>query len=150
MEISKCLPKSYLDEVTNGGNICRKISHIKDPEGKLRPIAILDYWSQSCLKPIHEYLFRLLDSFSQDCTFKQNKAKMGSENFCFDLTAATDRFPLEIQRNVISNIFRINGYKNHEEKALAWSNIMVKHAFMTPEGDQIFYKTGQPMGAYSS
>lgn len=32
----------------------RKLTVIPSPEGKSRVIAMLDYWSQSVLKPIHD------------------------------------------------------------------------------------------------
>jgi hypothetical protein len=121
----------------------RKISHVKNRECKLRPIAIFDYWSQTCLKPFHDALFRALKTFSQDCTFNQSHAQFSNNNYCYDLTAATDRFPISLQFEFLSEILG-------SEKAEAWRGIMVSEKFRTPEGNLISYETGQPMGAYSS
>jgi hypothetical protein len=75
---------------------------IPDKEGKTRVIAILDYFSQTALKPFHEYLFRLLRKIPQDCTFDQGSFVESVRNwkdpvyYSVDLTAATDRFPIEL------------------------------------------------------
>jgi len=49
-----------------------KISIVKDPELKMRPIAIFDYYSQFLLKPIHDELLKKLNNLPQDRTFTQN------------------------------------------------------------------------------
>lgn len=36
----------------------RKLACISDKEGKTREVAILDYYSQCALKPLHEYIFK--------------------------------------------------------------------------------------------
>jgi len=60
---------------TNKGDIFRKLTSFSDKEGKTRVIAILDYFSQSVLKPLHLYLFNFLKKIDQDCTFDQNSFK---------------------------------------------------------------------------
>jgi hypothetical protein len=81
--------KSYLSRLEEGnkflanffisstlrGNIYRKLTSFADKEGKTRVIAILDYFSQSVLKPLHLYLFNFLKKIDQDCTFDQNSFK---------------------------------------------------------------------------
>lgn len=49
-----------------------KLSFIKDPEAKLRIIAISDYYTQLYLKPIHNTILELLNTFKTDRTFTQN------------------------------------------------------------------------------
>lgn len=39
---------------TRNTNKLRKLSLVRDPECKVRVIAILDYWSQCALKPLHD------------------------------------------------------------------------------------------------
>jgi hypothetical protein len=95
-------PKNF--ENSKNNEHLRKISLVKDPEMKLRPIAIFDYWSQASLKDLHHRSFDALRKFSQDCTFNHNHAKPSNDNFCFDLTAATDRFPLKIQVEFLSSV----------------------------------------------
>lgn len=80
-------------------NFLRRISLVKDIEGKLRVIAIFDYWSQCALKPLHDSIFRVLKGIKTDCTYNQNNFNFtGSDSyFSLDLSKATDRFPLRIQ-----------------------------------------------------
>jgi hypothetical protein len=49
-----------------------QISFVKDPECKLRLIAMLDYTSQLYLKPIHNILFKKLKNIPMDRTFTQD------------------------------------------------------------------------------
>lgn len=39
----------------------------------MRTVAILDYWSQSQLRPIHQVLADILRRLPQDCTFDQSR-----------------------------------------------------------------------------
>lgn len=126
----------------------RKISCIRDKEGKTREVAILDYWSQSALRPLHSFLFRLLSRIHQDCTHDQTKLikklvpRKGSKFHSIDLTTATDRFPIAIEKLILSIWFG-------KEYADAWEHIMVGLPFYY-KGRSINYNTGNPMGAYSS
>jgi hypothetical protein len=49
----------------------RRVQAIQDSEGKSRVIAMLDYFSQTCLLPVHQYLFKILACIPQDVTFHQ-------------------------------------------------------------------------------
>jgi len=90
-----------------GTRIPRKIVCIQDKEGKTREVAIGDYYSQAALLPLHNFLFKHLRRIVQDCTFNQTKlfkylrADSGSSFHSVDLTAATDRFPISIQRELL-------------------------------------------------
>jgi hypothetical protein len=78
-------------------------------------------------------------------TFNQesfSEGKMTGPYFCYDLKDATDRFPISLQKQVVS-------YITSPEHAEAWSNMLV-HFPYDHIGQSVFYKTGQPMGAYSS
>jgi len=137
---------SQLKVKDGSGKSMRRISYVRDPDGKVRIICIFDYWSQTVLKPLHDKLFRVLASFPTDCTFDQSKflgGAMGDTHYCFDLSSATDRFPLTLQVDVLSAIVG-------KEKAEAWGRIMSKYDVDTPEGNIVKYNCGQPMGAYSS
>jgi hypothetical protein len=54
-----------------------KISIVQDPELKLRPIAMLDYYSQLVLKKVHLEIFALLRRIPQDRTFTQDPTFQG-------------------------------------------------------------------------
>lgn len=84
---------------------------IQDAEGKSRVIALLDYFSQTALRPLHQYLFRILASIPQDVTFDQGSFvdKVSSwpsgEWYSVDLSKATDRFPLDLITLVLEGRF---------------------------------------------
>jgi len=125
-----------------------KISFVKDPECKLRIIAISDYYSQLFLKPIHNIIMNKLNNIKMDRTFTQSpfnnwNLNNGEKFWSLDLSSATDRFPVELQKRLLARIF-------HMELAQSWQSILNSRLFTTPEGLQLRYATGQPMGTYSS
>jgi hypothetical protein len=124
----------------------RRLTYISDKEAKTRVVAIFDYWSQTALLPLHNALLGILKKMKTDCTFDQDRftrLKLSPPYICFDLKDATDRFPISFQKEVLS-------YAIGKERAEAWADILIQEPFVTPEGDQVKYNTGQPMGAYSS
>jgi len=141
---------SFFDSYASrkGVSEIRRLAVIADKEGKSREVAILDYWSQSALKPLHSYIFKMLDTINQDCTHNQIKhihsirTNDCSRFHSVDLTTATDRFPIVLERLMLSVWFG-------EEFAENWQNIMVGYPF-DYKGRYIRYGTGNPMGAYSS
>lgn len=69
-----------------------------------------------------------------------------------DLSSATDRFPLDIQRRLMS-------YMIGEDASLSWSKLLTSRDFDIRDdsgtcyegpGGALRYSVGQPMGAYSS
>jgi len=90
----------------------RRLVGIPDLEGKTRVIAILDYWSQAALRPVHLFLFEVLRTIRQDMTFSQgsfvDRVKEWGPNvtlYSVDLTAATDRFPVDVISLVLEGHF---------------------------------------------
>jgi hypothetical protein len=49
-----------------------RLAIIKDPELKMRVIAMVDYLSQFVLKPIHLEILKILRNIPNDRTFTQN------------------------------------------------------------------------------
>jgi len=129
-------------------NLIRKLSIVNDPEGKCRIIAVLDYWTQTALKPLHDRIFRTLRKFNGDCTFNQGGwnewlAPTGPYH-SLDLQSATDRFPAELQSFILGEIV-------DPEYGKAWLEALTDHEFYVPwESKTVKYCVGQPMGAYSS
>ncbi|CAB42653.1 RNA-dependent RNA polymerase, putative [Ophiostoma mitovirus 5] len=124
-----------------------KISIVKDPELKMRVIAMVDYHSQFVLKKIHNSLFNKLKLIKSDRTFTQDPIfttpTMGHRFWSMDLSAATDRFPIDLQERLLSYLYG-------SEISSAWKQLLIDRTYKTPEGDELHYKVGQPMGAYSS
>jgi len=132
---------------SNINNITGKLSFIYDPECKLRIVAIVDYYTQLFLKPIHEKIMKKLQNLPQDRTYTQDPYNKWNDDlnqyWSLDLSSATDRFPIKLQRRLLEHVFS----KNLSE---GWFGILSDRKFKTPEGHLVSYETGQPMGAYSS
>ncbi|AAN05635.1 putative RNA-dependent RNA polymerase [Gremmeniella mitovirus S1] len=124
------------------------LSLIYDPECKVRIVAMLDYTTQLFLRPIHNDLFKLLKKLPQDRTFTQNPLNDWEDNehsfWSIDLTAATDRFPISLQRRLLLYIY------SDPEIANSWQNLLVHREYARNGLNPIKYSVGQPMGAYSS
>jgi hypothetical protein len=60
------------NKTKNKINYLGKISFIQDPDAKLRPIGIIDYYSQLYLKILNDNMFIKIKNLSQDRTFTQN------------------------------------------------------------------------------
>jgi hypothetical protein len=124
-----------------------KLSVVYDQAGKARIVAITNWWIQLALRPLHDSVFSNLSKIPQDGTFDQdgvldrlmaNKAE-GHSFYSFDLSAATDRLPIDLQVQILDLL----GYDSRSWKSIldfSWSW----------KDEQIKYSVGQPMGAYSS
>jgi len=126
-----------------------KLAIVKDPEGKRRVIAMVDYHSQLALKSIHEDLFKLLNKLKCDRTFTQDPYHNWNTSkelyYSLDLSSATDRFPIRLQSRLISVIYQNNYF------GTAWQNLLIDRDYLHPDGiTNLRYAVGQPMGAYSS
>jgi len=124
----------------------RKLSLIFDPEGKCRIICIFDYWSQSALRPLHNWALSQLRKIPADRTYDQDPFKLTNKGpyYSIDLTSATDRFPIKLQELLLAKLTSAAFASN-------WVSILTKVEVWVPwEIRHIKYATGQPMGAYSS
>lgn len=125
-----------------------KLSPKLEAAGKVRIFAIMDLWSQSALRPLHDYLCDILRLIPQDGTFDQlaplNKlmSRGVTEIYSFDLSAATDRLPLKFQTQVMTLLLG-------EKFANSWAKLLTGRPAIF-EGVPYYYSVGQPMGAYSS
>ena len=110
---------------------------------------MVDPFTQWCLKPLHTYLFSKLKKIPMDGTFHQLNPLMRVPwgkvpLYSLDLSSATDRLPIELQKWILSSIFG-------EEFAQNWENLLVSRKYKLPRVNQgVKYSVGQPMGALSS
>jgi hypothetical protein len=90
-----------------------QLSLKREAAGKVRVFAMVDIWTQSVLKPVHDSISKILRSLPNDGTFDQSgavercfaKAKAAGFSFGYDLSAATDRLPISIQRILIGELY---------------------------------------------
>jgi len=131
-----------------------KLHAKEEAAGKVRIFAIVDPWTQYVLYPIHMGLFGILKDIPMDGTFDQPRPLSninGSRGlYSLDLTAATDRMPLEIQVHLLGELI------GDQEFAAHWAKLLVDRDYnffqlgYSPYHGNYRYAVGQPMGAYSS
>lgn len=145
-----------------------RLSLIREAAGKVRVVAIVDSWSQTMLRPLHQFFFKLLKGIGTDGTFDQQGAVSSfadeghEELYSYDLKAATDTIPYHLYSAVLEPILgkRITS---------AWIGLLRDRKFLLPSWQEprrgggekvtplkykgsrwISYGRGQPMGALSS
>nr|UJQ92540.1 MAG: putative RNA-dependent RNA polymerase [Mitoviridae sp.] len=131
-----------------------KIGFKEEAAGKVRLFAMAPTWFQIMLEPVHEALFLILRGIKQDGTFDQlaplkNHHLKYSEAFSLDLTAATDRLPLNIQTEIVKELTGSAEFAHNWAKLLTgieYSANSMKFGISTV----VKYSVGQPMGALSS
>lgn len=122
--------------------------------GKSRIFAIVDWFSQSALLPLHRFLMDWLGDQIQDGTSNHSYAarscaewtdgRFGKALWSFDLTTATDRFPRFLEKIVMSQIFS-PGIGD------LWERIISNRTFLDPSQEKfVTFNSGQPLGALSS
>nr|UJQ92521.1 MAG: putative RNA-dependent RNA polymerase [Mitoviridae sp.] len=132
-----------------------KLGLKEEAAGKVRVFAMVDSWTQWCLKPLHTELFRILDTFPMDGTHDQLKP-LGSHTQwksldSLDLSAATDRLPADLQKALLAELIS-PVYADH------WYRLLVNRDYLVSYKDRnkvrrvlsLRYAVGQPMGALSS
>lgn len=141
----------------SGMGFLGRLSFKKEAAGKLRVFAMVDIWTQSIFKPLHDYLFSIIRSIPNDATFDQSaaferakeKSRVSGHCFGFDLSAATDRLPVDLQRAILEGLIG-------RHLSALWHLILIERDYYVPENEfgipegPIRYAVGQPMGAYSS
>jgi hypothetical protein len=88
-----------------------KLSLKEEAAGKVRVFAMVDCWTQWLLKPLHEFIFSdILPFIPQDGTKDQLRPLHHLLNvktnglFSLDLSAATDRLPLWLQKELMAGL----------------------------------------------
>lgn len=124
-----------------------KLTVVRDQAGKARVVAIANYWTQMALRPLHDYIFSWQRTQDTDGTFDQQGALTRFIERCpegtlfhsIDLTAATDRIPVELLAQILDVLgFRGSLWRRMLDQTWWYKTTPVKYA------------VGQGMGAYSS
>lgn len=124
---------------------------IPDKGPKVRTITMGNYYLQYILKPMHDCIMSTLKATPEDGTYRQDHAaqtvkswtEQGKQPWCFDLSAATDRFPIKIQFLTLLSL----NFKGSRQ----WYGLLNKVNSYAPQLDTNFkFSVGQPMGIYTS
>lgn len=92
-----------------------KLGFKAEPAGKVRVFAMVDAWTQWLMYPLHKWIFTVLREIPQDGTFDQMSPIHQLQEYygqdakglfsSIDLSAATDRLPIELQIPIIEILF---------------------------------------------
>jgi hypothetical protein len=151
------LNKTISQELISKKKLCTSRLAIKHGEkwGKERLFAIGDWFSQSSLSGMHEFMFQWLSKQPGDGTFCQNSVAeivrewTGNKEihgvYSSDLSSATDHIPVKLLFEIVLRMFGKN-------IALSWYRIMVRRHFYLTDGtnQSVSYSTGQPLGLLTS
>jgi len=130
-----------------------KLITIQEWGGKARVVAVLDIWTQTLLRPLHQAFGDILKTIPMDGVYNQDassakvKAWTSDETvkvFSYDLSAATDRLPLKVQKMALAEALGDQSLVNE------WASVLTNRDYTTEGGQKVRYAVGQPMGAYSS
>lgn len=127
----------------------RRLSVVDAPEGKVRLVALVDYWTQSALRPLHLFIINKLGVWFGECDRTMDQLgrtltlpPFGNRFHSFDLKGFTDRFPMKYQKTIVDCLLG-------ETFGNAWEKLLIGMAYQY-KGRLVFYRAGQPMGAYTS
>jgi len=139
-----------------------KLQCLPEPAGKVRTIAIVDYWTQRIMSPVHDWMMRILSFLPTDGTFDQENATAqiarrhritDKTAYSIDLKSATDLIPFELYEAVFTAVWQ-------KKTVDLWKGLLTDRWFLIPEkeklvkkdlrGCSIRYGRGQPMGTLSS
>jgi hypothetical protein len=103
----------------------------EEAAGKMRVFAITDLVTQTILRPLHNALFSVLRTVPMDGTFDQKRPlnrllerkRLGllkGDFYSYDLSSATDRLPIQLQKDILSNMF------SDEEFGESWGDLLTR------------------------
>jgi len=137
-----------------------KLVFIPDKGGKTRVIFIQNYLYQELLYPLHNSMMSWLRSHPCDATFRQREVALkvkyltnNTDVWSYDLTAATDRWPIETQLATLKGLLSNNNTITSsviENVMFVWYDLMKTKPWVEEANRLTYYSVGQPMGSYCS
>jgi hypothetical protein len=150
-----------------------RVHILGEPAGKLRPIAMLDLFTQRVLKPLHDDIYEVLKLLPQDGTHSQSRLMAwlkshASGNWSkytwssLDISAATDSIPTILYRVLLEELY--GGTDEAVELASAVLDLMTDRDYTVTVDKSVNapaklsnslpatvrYTRGQPMGCLAS
>ena len=139
--------------------VMAKVNWINEPGMKERVVADYVKVLEFLTKPFGEKLYDIVRDVPWDATYHEERGynqikrylkqnKPNTKCWCFDLSKATDRFPLSTQVAVLKGLSRELGPRFTD-----MMNIFVESCSLPaelPDGRLTHWEVGQPMGAYPS
>lgn len=135
--------------------VCGRLGMSIEGGGKRRIFSMGNYLNQRLLRPVHDWLMAVLSRIQMDGTFFQERPldRLVGEQilYSFDLSAATDRFPLQVSFEIMQALFD-RSYASSIRSALALNIFEVPFVKRSKQGvpAAVCFVAGQPLGYYSS
>lgn len=125
------------------------IAFLQEGGCKARVVAVPNVWIQLLMQPFGSMLDKISRLLPEVVVHDQNRGAYWAQQellnghalYCHDLSAATDRFPLSLQRAFVSGL----GFPQYAEALEE-----ISKAPWISQGETWSYSVGQPMGMYSS
>ncbi|GLT62820.1 hypothetical protein SLA2020_354280 [Shorea laevis] len=134
-----------------------KLAQTVEGGGKRRLFAIGNWVNQRLLTPIHSWLASVLRQLPMDGTFNQPaplaRLKGQRVSYCYDLTAATDRWPLVVMFELMEILFDRSFASAVVNSALATNRFYIGFlpgSRVDNEKYYISFVAGQPLGYRAS
>jgi hypothetical protein len=135
-----------------------RLSQVVVGAGKRRVFAIGNYIKQRLLYPLHEWAMNVLKRIPMDGTFNQSSPVKRlsmmpgiKEVYSFDLSSATDRFPVVFIHEVVAYLFGSTFASCAVNGCLALNVFdVLPSSFGIKSRTTISFNTGQPLGYYGS
>lgn len=141
-----------------------RIHLLTEPAGKVRPVALVDYWTQRALYPLHNDLFRILETIPQDGTHSQDGLMASLKELweahsdwnwsSLDISSATDKIPVELYVELLAAIYHSRDYAQSVITLMTDREFSVSVApdwlKGSTKGWKLRYGRGQPMGMFAS
>ena len=133
-------PNGRYTHVTNAepNGFAGKLAIKEEAAGKRRVFAMVDIWTQTVLKPLERMLASFLRNLPNDGVYNQHASELRARqkslvsgcSFGYDLSAATDRLPLELQSFILNLIVPDLGH--------LWSHLLTQRDYILklPEEEQ--------------
>jgi hypothetical protein len=127
-------------------------------DGKARFFLSPPDWVQFLLEPWARSLYRALRKIPQDCTYDQEAGarrvmwwiKEGKKVYSFDLSSATDRFPLGLTRTVLKGLSHSANMKMWVDTFSVLARIPAAVGYNGSRTQRIMWRVGQPLGVIAS
>ena len=132
-----------------------RLAQVIEGRGKRRIFAICNYIKQRLLYPVHKWAMDVLSRIPTDGTFNQERPlyalreKGHMKVYSFDLSAATDRWPLSVIYTLMECIWGPVMASSIVNSSLGLNTFLVTSPLVKRERE-IAFQTGQPLGFYGS
>ena len=140
--------RRFTDDTTIG-----RVCYTQNPGYKARFFAAPHIWIQHVLEPLGKEIYDIVHDLPWDCTFDQTKGfphiqqalRDKRKTYCYDLSSATDRFPIDLQIHALRKLLPLKSAQRH----ISLLAFLVRQPWKFLD-QELTWRRGQPLGMYPS